>query len=78
MKLFKNECAEIILGLTIMFSVFFGAGYGLKKIHDVVVIRHILTQIAEGLSPMEPFSNALTGEKTRLFKTVSKESLRKS
>ena len=63
MKLFKNECAEIALGLTIMFSVFFGAGYGIKKLHDVVV-RHILTQIAEGLSPMEPFSNALTGEKT--------------
>ena len=59
----KNEATEIVLGLTIMFSVFFGAGYGIKKLHDVVV-RHILTQIAEGLSPMEPFSNALTGEKT--------------
>ena len=59
----KNEATEIVLGLTIMFSVFFGAGYGIKKLHDVVV-RHIMTQIAEGLSPMEPFSNALTGEKT--------------
>ena len=62
-KTLKEDVIETILGLTIMFSVFFGAGYGLKKIHDVVV-KHILTQIAEGLSPMEPFSNALTGEKT--------------
>ena len=62
-RLIKNEITEIILGLTIMCSVFFGAGYSIKKLHDVVV-KHILTQISEGLSPMEPFSNALTGEKT--------------
>ena len=33
----KNEATEIVLGLTIMFSIFFGAGYGIKKLHDVVV-----------------------------------------
>ena len=34
MKLFKNECAEIALGLTIMFSVFWGSPEAMKLLFE--------------------------------------------
>lgn len=51
--------------IAILYSggLFWGAGYGLKSVHDEVK-KAALTKAAQGLSSSERTANALSGEKT--------------
>lgn len=58
-----NDLIKTAVAVIYSAGLFFGAGYGIKSLHDEVK-KAALTKAAKGLSSSERMANALTGEKT--------------
>lgn len=58
-----NDLINTALAIIYSGTLIFGAGYGLKTLHDEVK-KAALTKAAKGLSSSEKMANKLTGEKT--------------
>jgi hypothetical protein len=58
-----NDLISTAIAILYSSSLFLGAGYGLKSLHDEVK-KAALTKATKGLGSSEKLSNQLTGEKT--------------
>ena len=58
-----NDLVSTAIAILYSSGLFFGAGYGLKSLHDEVK-KAALTKTAQGLSSSERMANQLTGRKT--------------
>lgn len=58
-----SDLINTIIAIIYSSGLFFGAGYGIKTVHDEIK-RAALTKAAQGLSSSERMANALTGENT--------------
>ena len=58
-----NDLVSTAMAILYSSGIFFGAGYGLKSLHDEVK-EAALTKAAQGLSSSEQMANALSGQKT--------------
>jgi len=56
-----RDVVDMIAALVFSGALFFGTGYTLKQVHDVIK-KESLEQVSKGLSSSEELANALTGE----------------
>jgi hypothetical protein len=53
---------DLVIALAVNASFIFGAGYSIKKVHDVVK-KAAIEQISKGLFSSEELANKLTGRR---------------